>query len=337
MIGENIRRARKAKGLSQEELAVRLNVVRQTVSKWEKGLSVPDADVLIQIATLLDAPVSQLLGAEPPGGDVQDLTQQLAQLNELLADHARRERLAQQVNQKRGAVLCLSFLALAAALGVGSETVSLILFGACILAAVVIFYRSLALLTGPAATHAQLRAVRAVTIFNVCLVAALFAAIALHQSGLVSLPEDAVQALLTAAVILILLFFGFISPRLPFNRYTGFRLPWTIRDEDTWNVAHKLLGYLALPLALLYPAACWIVGGSVEAWAAVTGSVLLLWVGIPGRCPSFSFGKRCAAGCNAAKWTVLIFPRIEPGKISHPSLIQADTAPPEYIGKEVTP
>ena len=54
MIGEQIKTARKAKGVSQEELAVRLGVVRQTVSKWENGMSVPDADVLIQIAELLD-------------------------------------------------------------------------------------------------------------------------------------------------------------------------------------------------------------------------------------------------------------------------------------------
>ena len=37
MLNENIRNLRKAKGLSQEELAIKLNVVRQTVSKWEKG------------------------------------------------------------------------------------------------------------------------------------------------------------------------------------------------------------------------------------------------------------------------------------------------------------
>lgn len=39
MLNENIRNLRKSKGLSQEELAVKLNVVRQTVSKWEKGVS----------------------------------------------------------------------------------------------------------------------------------------------------------------------------------------------------------------------------------------------------------------------------------------------------------
>lgn len=39
MLNENIQALRKSKGLSQEELALKLNVVRQTVSKWERGVS----------------------------------------------------------------------------------------------------------------------------------------------------------------------------------------------------------------------------------------------------------------------------------------------------------
>lgn len=62
MLNENIKAIRKSKGLSQEELAVRLNVVRQTISKWEQGLSVPDSDMLIAISEALETPVSTLLG-----------------------------------------------------------------------------------------------------------------------------------------------------------------------------------------------------------------------------------------------------------------------------------
>lgn len=62
MLSENIKAIRKSKGLSQQELAVKLNVVRQTVSKWEKGLSVPDSDMLISISEVLETPVSILLG-----------------------------------------------------------------------------------------------------------------------------------------------------------------------------------------------------------------------------------------------------------------------------------
>ena len=61
MLNENLKQLRKSKGLSQEELAIRLNVVRQTISKWEKGLSVPDADMLIKIADIFEVSVSELL------------------------------------------------------------------------------------------------------------------------------------------------------------------------------------------------------------------------------------------------------------------------------------
>lgn len=62
MLNENIKMLRKSKGLSQEELAVKLNVVRQTISKWENGLSVPDSDMLISISEALDTSVGALLG-----------------------------------------------------------------------------------------------------------------------------------------------------------------------------------------------------------------------------------------------------------------------------------
>ena len=62
MLNENIKTIRKSKGLSQQELAVKLNIVRQTVSKWEQGLSVPDSDMLISLSEVLETPVSTLLG-----------------------------------------------------------------------------------------------------------------------------------------------------------------------------------------------------------------------------------------------------------------------------------
>jgi len=62
MLNENIKAIRKSKGLSQQELAVKLNIVRQTVSKWEQGLSVPDSDMLISLSEVLETSVSTLLG-----------------------------------------------------------------------------------------------------------------------------------------------------------------------------------------------------------------------------------------------------------------------------------
>ena len=73
MLSENIRAIRKSKGLSQEELAIKLNVVRQTISKWEQGLSVPDADMLISLSEAFETPVSTLLGETVMESEVDDL------------------------------------------------------------------------------------------------------------------------------------------------------------------------------------------------------------------------------------------------------------------------
>ena len=73
MLSENMKALRKAKGLSQQELAIKLNVVRQTISKWEQGLSVPDSDMLISLSEVLETPVSTLLGETVTEAEVDTL------------------------------------------------------------------------------------------------------------------------------------------------------------------------------------------------------------------------------------------------------------------------
>lgn len=88
MLNENIKTIRKAKGLSQEELAVKLNVVRQTVSKWEHGLSVPDPEMLVSLSEVLETPVSILLGEtviEPQADDLKAISEKLEIINLQLA------------------------------------------------------------------------------------------------------------------------------------------------------------------------------------------------------------------------------------------------------------
>ena len=95
MLNENIKNLRKSKGLSQEELAVKLNVVRQTVSKWENGLSVPDADMLIALSQVLDTPVSTLLGqtlALAESDDLKAISEKLEVINLQLARKKTAER-----------------------------------------------------------------------------------------------------------------------------------------------------------------------------------------------------------------------------------------------------
>jgi len=93
MFGENLKTLRKQKGFSQEELATRLHVVRQTISKWEKNLSVPDADTLIRLAEILEVSVSDLLGAKIENENTaSDVAEQLSRINEQLAIKNRRSR-----------------------------------------------------------------------------------------------------------------------------------------------------------------------------------------------------------------------------------------------------
>ncbi|TDP56380.1 helix-turn-helix domain-containing protein [Aminicella lysinilytica] len=92
MLNENIKKLRKSKGLSQEELAIKLNVVRQTVSKWENGLSVPDSGMLIALADELDTSVSILLGEtvmEPMTDDLKSISEKLEVINLQLAKRSR--------------------------------------------------------------------------------------------------------------------------------------------------------------------------------------------------------------------------------------------------------
>ena len=118
MLNENLKAIRKAKGLSQEELAVKVNVVRQTISKWEQGLSVPDSDLLIALSEALETPVSTLLGepvteVESKPDDLKAIAEKLEVIN---------LQLAQRKNARRKAIhgiliiLCAGIAAVFAAL-----------------------------------------------------------------------------------------------------------------------------------------------------------------------------------------------------------------------------
>ena len=117
MLKENIKTLRKAKGLSQEELAIKLNVVRQTVSKWEHGLSVPDSEMLISLAEVLETPVSTLIGetiTEPQADDLKVISQKLEVINLQLAQRTMRGRkILRWVFISVCALIALAFLALA--------------------------------------------------------------------------------------------------------------------------------------------------------------------------------------------------------------------------------
>ncbi len=114
MLNENIKALRKSKGLSQQELAVKVNVVRQTISKWEQGLSVPDSDLLIALSEALDTPVSTLLGetvVESEADDVKALSEKLEIIN---LQFARKKAMRRVALHGLFIAVCVGILAVAA-------------------------------------------------------------------------------------------------------------------------------------------------------------------------------------------------------------------------------
>lgn len=95
MLKDNLKTLRKNKGLSQEELSIKLNVVRQTISKWETGLSVPDAEMLVTISELFETPVSEILGEsieEKETNDLKVISEKLEVINEQLSISQKQKR-----------------------------------------------------------------------------------------------------------------------------------------------------------------------------------------------------------------------------------------------------
>lgn len=271
MLGDNIQKYRKARNLTQEQLSTQIPVVRQTLSKWEKNLSVPDAQALVRLSQVLEVSVEILLDTPQQG---ENLAAELARVNEEL------EKITLEGRQ-RGMILFLSFLALGIALAVKNPVVSAVSVGVCVLLALGILYRNLSLLSQGTMTPAQNRLLKVVTVFDGVLFVGLVVLSVLVGTERVVFSQTQEKWLLVGLFSCLFLFFGAISPRLPFQRHTGLRLPWTVLDEPTWNLAHKILGMLALPITVLYVAVA-LSCEDVDAVAKASVGALLLYIAIPG-------------------------------------------------------
>lgn len=278
MINENIKYYRKRKGMSQEEMAVKLHVVRQTVSKWETGHSVPDADILIHISELLEVPVYQLLDLNEISLKEESLSKELERLNHLLAEKNKKEKIIKEAYKKRGIIITLSFLSLILALTIKNEIVSILSIAIYLLLSILILYRNLALLTSLTTDDMRIRILRITTIFNVIIFLVCVILSILIGLDLIKINAENEKLLAMSIISCVILFSGIISPKLPFTKHTGLRLPWTVQDEDTWNLAHRIIGYISFPIVILYIAATF----SIDNFETVTLGAMIAWIGIPG-------------------------------------------------------
>jgi len=209
------------------------------------------------------------------------------------------------LKQSKIAINLLSMAGVLLAMLTRSTTASVIAVVLCAFAALGLFYQNAAQLSGIAEENPKTGVLKKATVFTVAYFAALVAFSALLNAlakqgvldpllaGLTPLQLNMLSKLLMAALSAVpMAVIGNMAPQLPFQRYTGLRLPWTVRDEETWLIAHRLLGYLSFPIAVLLFAAVptpMPLQTYVEFWWC---GALLLWIGIPGMVSGLFFYRK---------------------------------------------
>ena len=152
------------------------------------------------------------------------------------------------IRKPRGMILLLSFLSLFVALTFQNKIIALVFMAMCLLSAVLILYRHMGDLTDIAGDNPKMKTLKGITIFNGILVIVGVVAAVLIRTEFWNFSANSEKYFAAAVVAVVILFSGNVAPKLPFNRYTGLRLPWTVMDEDTWLVAHRILGYVSIRL-----------------------------------------------------------------------------------------
>lgn len=279
MLSENIKKFRKERGLSQKDLAIQVHVVRQTLSKWENNLSVPDADQLVALADVFGVSVGSLLGTEPDDPrDATDIAAELEKANRLITQHSEEERLRAESGKVRGLILGLTILAIAISHAVGNEVVAILLSALLLIVALTILYRNISLLSVTFNGKNDTRSFKIVTLFDIAFIALIAVFGLLAKTEVIRVSDNQGELIAASIVSVVIIFVGIIAPRLPLNRHTGLRLPWTVLNEGAWNIAHRILGIISIPLGLVYISLTFFVSNM----EALTLIVVMVWIGVPG-------------------------------------------------------
>lgn len=224
MLSENIKKFRLEKNFTQEDLAIRLNVVRQTVSKWEKNRSVPDADQVIALSKLLGVSVNELLDTSfEEEVDHSRISIELEKANALIASLSQESRRQREANKLRGYMIFIFVMAILISNLLKPPLASILIFASASILSLIILYRNIALLTWVTEGEGDLKAIRGITIFNIIFVALLLLFFGLTETGYISLSQERERTMALVFVSIIIIFAGIVSPRLPFNKHTGLR------------------------------------------------------------------------------------------------------------------
>ena len=179
----------------------------------------------------------------------------------------------------RTIISALSLLTLVLCLVAQSTWVSILMIVVCLFCALALLWRNLPLLSDLEEDNPKLRTVRFVTAFNSLCFLSIAVLMVLVATETVTLTEESESVIVSVIFSIVILGLGNICPKLPFTRHTGLRLPWTVADESTWILAHRILGYTAIPfgvcnLIVMFSAQ------SADYRAGFSIGIFLLWVGI---------------------------------------------------------
>ena len=279
MLSENIKKYRKEQKLSQEELAVQIHVVRQTLSKWENNLSVPDAHQMITLAEVLGVSVNALLGSElEKPHDPKHIATELEKANRKIAQYAEEKRLHTEAGKVRGLILWLTIIAIVISHVFRNEALAITLSSLLLIGVLLIMFRNLSLLSVAFNGESKTGSFKIVTLFNIVLIILVAVFAILIKTEVISVSDKNEELFAAAIVSVVIIFSGIISPRLPYNRHVGLRLPWTVQNEGAWNIAHRVLGIISIPLGLIYMSLTFLVGNMER----LTLIVMIIWIGAPG-------------------------------------------------------
>lgn len=156
-----------------------------------------------------------------------------------------------------------------------SNLVASIIF-ALIIISLIVFDIQAARITKLSEGNPKVKTVRNINrmIIGIIIICSLFTALTPNKNALYNKNNELI---IVGLISVFIMGFGNVSPKIPFNRYLGLRLPWTIRDEETWKIAHKVLGYVSFPLAIIQ----FILVFFFSIDRVVTASILTL-IAIPG-------------------------------------------------------
>lgn len=172
-------------------------------------------------------------------------------------------------------LLIISLLMFVVGFVMSQRNVNIFILGILAIVSLVVLDKQASKIAGLSQDNPKVKTFRLLNIFTIFIAVLCFIFASSSTNNQISITEDN-KTLVIGLISIFIMFFGNLSPKIPFNRYLGLRLPWTIRDEETWKVAHRLVGYSSFPIAILMFIMSFFINGNI---VGIVG--FLTWIIIP--------------------------------------------------------